>query len=67
MKIKAEDLKAGQVIIHKGLSYKILTAVKRFYKNGRAKMEVTAKLRGTGHTVKIDFKADTKIEINGDL
>lgn len=63
MKLKAEELRAGQVIFQKGLTYKVLTAVKRFYKNGRAKMEVSANLIGTGAKENFTFKADTKIEI----
>lgn len=67
MKIKAEDLKAGQVIKHQGEELNIGSAVKRFYKNGRAKIEVGAWLPGLEARRRLVFKADTKLEINGEF
>jgi len=62
MKIKAENLKPGHLIAHKARRVEIVTALKRFYKNGRAKMEVTAKT-AEGEKRSLILKADTTVEI----
>lgn len=66
MKLKAEHLKAGQQFYFKGIAYTIRSAVKRFYRNGRAKMEVVAHLTGTKVEQRFTYKADTLIEIIDD-
>lgn len=62
MKIKAENLKPGHILKIKGEPAVILTALKRFYKNGRAKMEVTAKT-SFADSYPLTLKADTLITI----
>lgn len=62
MKIKAEDLKPGHAMKHKTRWLYIEKALKRFYRNGRAKMEVTAKT-AVGEPRNLILKADTLIEI----
>lgn len=68
MKVKAEDLKAGQLIRHKGYDIGIAKKLVRFYKNGRKKIEITGFLDWGGvispsDKVQLTFKVDTLIDV----